>query len=414
MPTQEHREKRRLRALKALEILDTPAEPEYDDLVLITSRLFAAPIALVSLMDSDRQWFKARFGLDLPETQRSIAFCDHVVRSGEPMVVPNATEDERFRDNPLVTGELNIRAYAGVPLRSPEGDVLGTLCFLDSEPRDITEDQVAVLEALSRIVERQFALRRNEIALRAQLATLGRQFELLGEERTRARQFTGDLVHDMRNPITAVTFVLEGLRMRPHPTGETAMIDTAIKAMRGLTHLIDDLLVVQQLRDGRYEPQLSDVSLREVVEEAVETHGAAATPPITIDGLDAFATRVVRTDRRLVSRIVGNLVANAVRYAGEAGPITVRCEHVEGAIQISVQDCGPGVPTADFENIFQRFTQLRRSSKVEGLGFGLAFSRAAARALGGELCARPAAKGAHFELRFPLIAPEAGSNFAPA
>ncbi len=405
------REGRRMRALRELEILDTPAEPEYDDVVYIASRLFSAPIALVSLMDSDRQWFKARYGLDLPETQRSIAFCDHVVRTGEPLVVTDATQEGRFRDNPLVTGDEHIRAYAGVPLRSVEGDVLGTLCFLDRVPRDIDEQQVGALEVLARVLERQFALRASQLALQAQFAQFRQRLVVLQEEQQRSREFAGDLVHDMRNPVASVLFVLEGLMLRRGDEAERKVIGGAVTAMRGLSSLIDDLLIVAQLREGRYALRFQAFDLMELLQESIATHGALASTPIAIQGLSRGVACEVVSDRRMVSRIVGNLVANAVRYANECGPIVVRCEFGTDRLRVMVVDQGPGIPEGEREAVFDRYMQVKLQVKSnDGLGFGLAFSRMAARSMGGDLTIVPTDVGTCFALDLPVH----GAGVGPA
>ena len=130
-------EARRLAVLEAYQLLDTPPDPTLDTLTRLASRLIGVPVALVSLVDERRQWFKSRHGLEASETPREVAFCDHVVRSGEPMVVEDAMAYPRFRDNPLVTGQPHVRFYAGVPLQVPQGVVLCTLCAIDHQPRTL-------------------------------------------------------------------------------------------------------------------------------------------------------------------------------------------------------------------------------------------------------------------------------------
>lgn len=146
----------RLRALHELGLLDTPPEERFDRLTRLASRLFNAPIALVSLVDSDRQWFKSRVGFEPAETSREASFCAHAISDEEIMVVPDATADDRFRDNPLVVDSPNIRFYAGCPVKAPDGTNLGTLCIIDHEPRDLASDDADLLRDLAGMVENEF------------------------------------------------------------------------------------------------------------------------------------------------------------------------------------------------------------------------------------------------------------------
>lgn len=154
-PPNPENETRRLAALHALRILDTPAEERFDRITRIAQKLFDVPIALVSLVDAERQWFKSRVGLDASETPREISFCGHAILQTGPFVVSNALEDERFRNNPLVTGDPNIRFYAGQPLQDIEGNKLGTLCLIDRHPRKLDKDQLQLLHDLGIWVENE-------------------------------------------------------------------------------------------------------------------------------------------------------------------------------------------------------------------------------------------------------------------
>ncbi|MES9967276.1 MAG: PAS domain S-box protein [Sedimenticola sp.] len=143
----------RMDALCRLNILDTPSEERFDRITRVAQRHFNVPIALVSLVDNDRQWFKSRQGLDAEETSRDISFCGHAIHNEHIFYIPNAAEDPRFADNPLVTVAPNIRFYAGAPLHAPGGERIGTLCIIDSEPREFSSDELSVLRDLADSVE---------------------------------------------------------------------------------------------------------------------------------------------------------------------------------------------------------------------------------------------------------------------
>lgn len=150
-------ERERLATLRDLNILDTPAEEKFDRLTRLARRLFDVPIALVSLVDESRQWFKSSDGLDALETPRDISFCGHAILGSEVFVIPDATQDRRFAGNPLVLDGPEIRFYAGCPLRAENGQPLGTLCLIDRNPREFDAEDVSSLQDLAAMAERELA-----------------------------------------------------------------------------------------------------------------------------------------------------------------------------------------------------------------------------------------------------------------
>ena len=174
----------RLRTLRSYKILDTKPEERFDELTRLAALICGVPISLISLIDADRQWFKSRFGLDVQETPRAQAFCTHAIMQPEMFVVPDASQDDRFAHNPLVTGDPHIRFYAGAPLAARDGHLLGTLCVIDREPHTLTFGQTEALRILSRLVianvELQNDLRELKNALAARDAAEGPSGESAG------------------------------------------------------------------------------------------------------------------------------------------------------------------------------------------------------------------------------------------
>jgi anti-sigma regulatory factor (Ser/Thr protein kinase) len=160
----------RLAALRRYRILDTGPERAFDDLTLLASHVCGTPMALITLVDADRQWFKSHVGIAVAETSRTVSFCAHAIQQRDLFVVPDARADPRLRDNPLVTGDPHIRFYAGAPLVTPDGHALGTLCVVDRVTRTLTAEQLAALDALRRQVESQLELRLKLLELQQALA----------------------------------------------------------------------------------------------------------------------------------------------------------------------------------------------------------------------------------------------------
>src|ERR1039457_3656402 len=153
------KEIQRLKILWEYDVLDTVPEEVFDDLTELAARICEAPIALISLIDEKRQWFKSKFGLSTQETSRDVSFCAHAIQSEGLFIIPDATKDKRFAHNPLVTSDPKIRFYAGAPLITPDGHALGTLCVIDQKPRQLAATQQEALTLLARHVVTQLELR---------------------------------------------------------------------------------------------------------------------------------------------------------------------------------------------------------------------------------------------------------------
>jgi GAF domain-containing protein len=163
----QHNEAKRLKVLWQYDVLDTVPEEVFDDLTELAARICEAPIALISLVDEDRQWFKSKVGVTLTETSRDISFCAHAIKQADLFIIPDATKDVRFASNPLVISDPKIRFYAGAPLITPDGHALGSLCVIDKVPRQLRREQQQALKVLSRHVMTQLELRRHASELAA-------------------------------------------------------------------------------------------------------------------------------------------------------------------------------------------------------------------------------------------------------
>jgi anti-sigma regulatory factor (Ser/Thr protein kinase) len=253
----------RLAALRKYKILDTAPETAFDDLTLIASQICGTPIALISLVDEHRQWFKSRVGLDIHETSRSIAFCSHAIQQRGIFSVPDALDDQRFREHPMVVAEPYIRFYAGAPIVTPEGHALGTLCVIDHVPRQLTIEQARALDALRRQVEAQLELRRNLTELEGALA-----------ERDRAESEQAKLVIELRESLNSVNKLSALI-----PLSSGCELNMVIPATPAGIEMVSEG-VVQLLKTKQWsEDQIVkvDLSLQEALANGIR-HGCNGDP----------------------------------------------------------------------------------------------------------------------------------------
>ena len=253
----------RLAALRRYKILDTEPEQAFDDLALLASHICGTPIALITLIDADRQWFKARVGMTIKETARSLSFCTHAIKQRDVYVVPDARHDDLFRDNPFVATEPGVRFYAGAPLVTPDGHALGTLCVVDQVPRTLTKEQAQALEALKRQAEAQLELRANLMQLKAALV-----------ERDKAEAEQAELIVELRSALDEVKKLSSLV-----PYCSTCQFDMVIPANPTEIPTVTEG-VLQLLRDKEWaEDEIIEVelALQEALANAIR-HGAKGDP----------------------------------------------------------------------------------------------------------------------------------------
>lgn len=382
----------RLAALESYDILDTEREQAYDDFTLLAAQICGTPIALISLIDQRRQWFKSQIGLDIQETPRDQAFCAHAIIDNRTLIVGDAMNDKRFQDNPLVLGAPEIRFYAGAPLVTAEGHGLGTLCVIDRVPRTLSAEQVAALEALSRQLMTHLDLRRANIALR--------------EAESAKKAFVAHVSHELRTPLTsirgALALVLDGDPALDPDSRELLL--AGHRSANRLLALVNDLLDLEKVGSGELSVQKQECAVSAVLERARET-----VKPIAGDaGVSltiAPTTISLVADPERLAQVVINLLANAVRFSPKGGTVSVMVEPHGSHVHILIDDQGPGVPAAFRDRIFEPFKQVEGSAahKKGGTGLGLAISQAIVKEHGGWIDVGDApAGGARFTIGLPV------------
>ena len=371
----------RLESLHQYNILDTPPEAGFDDIVRVAAAICETPICLVSFVSFDRQWFKARTGLEACETTLDRSVCAHVVEARALLVIPDLTQDPRTRANPLVTGPPAIRFYAGAPLITPEQQVLGALCVIDDRPRPagLTPAQRDALSVLANQVMIQLELRRiNEARERDLLAAIGAS-EL-------REQFIAVLGHDLRNPLAAISSGIQMLHRSPPKQTTDRVLGMMQRSARRMSGLIDNVLDFARGRlGGGFPVSREPTLLRPVLEHVVaELHSIWPERKILTEfTLD----RRVDCDPARIAQLFSNLIGNALTHGAPDGPVTVCAVTGEGGFELSVANLSARIPPETLERLFHPFVRGERAAEGQGLGLGLYIAAQIAGAHGGRLSA---------------------------
>ena len=256
-------EKARVEALHKYKILDTDPEKAFDDLTILAAHICQTPVALISLIDSERQWFKSKVGIDVTETPREVSFCAVAIQQPNLFIVPDATKDPRFSANPFVVSDPKVRFYAGAPFTSSDGHPLGTLCVVDVVPRELTPSQENALLALSRQVQAQFELRKNLKDLRAAL-----------EERDRAEAERDRTIVDLQQALDHVQR-LSGLL----PACSACKLDVTIPASpNAISGVVDGVMqIAREMKCAEGNEYQIELALREALANAI-VHGCDNDP----------------------------------------------------------------------------------------------------------------------------------------
>ncbi|WP_067509837.1 GAF domain-containing protein [Actinoplanes sp. TFC3] len=360
----------RLAALYELGILDSEPEKDFDDIVSLASGVCGVPMSLVSLVDADRQWFKARIGTDLTETSRDMSFCAHAMLGKDLMVVPDATKDARFSDNPLVGEAGGVRFYAGAPLITTDGFPLGALCVVDSAPRQLRIEQLQALRALARQVTSQIELRRYAVALANTTARL-QEFE-------RRKDDLADLVGGkLRAPLRLVHTYLQDLGHTGTHNAELAdLVGRATAAhVREFTDLLEHLTSMAESGQGSESLHMRQIDLTRLTQRAVEAvRPIAATKQIWILNQAGGPSLPIIADPVRLEQVIMHLLFAAVKYTPTGGRVRVGTEVESGpAVRLDDMDLPGGTRPDLFPHLY--YGAIANPSAVPGPDRGLAVAK---------------------------------------
>jgi signal transduction histidine kinase len=357
----------RLAALRDTQVLDTAPEEDFDDIALLASEICGTPMGLVSLVDEDRQWFKARTGLGIGETTRESSFCAHAITGHELLEVSDATTDPRFAENPMVAAEDGIRFYAGAPVVLDGTYSVGTVCVVDHVPRELSAGQRRALRSLARHTAVQLELRR--YARHAgEITDRMRQLDRMKDS------FLTNVSHELRTPLSTIRGYLEIL-LEGESDAETARRFLSVMERNSdrLLRLIDELLLVARLTEEGMQLDLAELDLADVVHQVViGCRPLAEHRHVRLVDHTQQPTPT-RGDAKRLAQALNHLVVNAIKFTGAGGEITMRCTAADEP-ELIITDTGMGIAREDLPHVFDRFYRCAAADvmAVPGPGLGLA------------------------------------------
>jgi signal transduction histidine kinase len=367
-------EDKRLAKLLGYNILDTPDENDFDELVNLASQICKTPISLISLLDDKRQWFKARHGLNVTETPKEISFCQHAIKEEQLFIVNDALLDVRFNNNPLVIGAPDIRFYAGMPLTTTDGFNLGTLCVIDTVPRILNEAQKEALKIISKQVTKQLDLK-NSIHKERELNLILNKNQIELQEANKAKdKLFGIVAHDLRAPINNIKALLnlyengdiEGQELKEFLTNLSHKVNDT-------SELLENLLSWAKFQLSNSLVNRTKVNLTLLIANEINRNKKAAEAKgiHLINNITKDFTRWVDID--MISMVLRNLLSNAVKFCSKNDTITLDIQNINNQLVISVKDTGLGISKDNLSKLFNNNDSISTygTNKEKGIGIGL-------------------------------------------
>jgi signal transduction histidine kinase len=359
----------RLQDLYSLGILDTPEEDEFSDIVELASRICKTPISLISLVDYSRQWFKAKVGINATETPRDISFCGHaIVMDNDFFEVPDAMKDIRFLDNPLVTGEPNIRYYAGVQLISKKGFHIGMLCVNDTKPNKLTDEQIFALKVLGNHVAKLLDLRITKKQSDEKSKKIESQNEVL-------QRMLSIIAHDVRGPIGSLKQIFELSEANMlDPTSKQELLNLSKFQIDNVLTLLNNLVEWGKIKLEDRKNGNEHVKVKATVDHEINNISLAATlKNNTVLNLVEESVEL-HIDPDMLQFIIRNLLTNANKFTKE-GKIIIFSDRDEQYTKLTLNDTGIGMTKQMVENLLQKndmvTTPGTNNEKGSGIGFKL-------------------------------------------
>lgn len=367
LPQIPQNEKERLDALLAYQILDSAPEKDFDDIVKLASEICQTPISTITLIDKDRQWFKSKIGLEFSEGARETSFCAHTLtKPKETMIVSDSLLDERFFDNPLVDGSPNIRCYVGVPLVDPSGYALGSLCVIDTQPRNLDNFQLLALEKLANQVINLLELRKKNFQLLENHNSLLSKYKDL-------EQFASVVSHDIKSPLNNIIMLTKMLQETNEDKLDAEgiqMLDYIYKSSEELKKLVDAILVYYKY-DNEQVVTNENLRLNDFMQYLINI----------LDTKNEFEfilpdkNHKFHSNKMALGQIFYNLISNSIKYNDKPkGIIAIDFSESDDYYMISIKDNGSGIDKSNFDKIFNVFETLGKTDRFAAKGTGIGLS----------------------------------------
>ncbi|MDB5086789.1 MAG: hypothetical protein JWR09_783 [Mucilaginibacter sp.] len=357
----------RLAALQSYNIFDTAEEKDFDQLTSLASAICGVPIALITFIDEKRQWFKSHWGTDITENLRELSFCTHAIASNdEIMIVSDARMDDRFADNPMVTGPTQVRFYAGVPLVNEDGYALGTLCVIDLQIQTLNPLQIEALKVLGKQVVDKLELKRKVLYLEKANHDLLNSNMLI-------QKFASTAAHDIKNPLSSILLTSQALKIRQEKLqdeGCLRLLDLNITSTKNLIELVEEMLAYSK------SPSLllsnkQQFELNRLVTKVVSMLVVPANVQIILPEED----HSIYFSAIAFEQILLNLLSNAIRYTNKPKSIiTIRFEQDDDFYRLEVEDNGIGIAEQFHEKIFANNFTLKITDRYNEKGSGIGLS----------------------------------------
>lgn len=383
-------EEERIKALRRYDILDSPPDGSFDKLTKLAAKLLKVPIAIIGLVDTDRIWFKSRYGLDTQQIDREKGLCASAILSDDFYQVENAVTDQRTLANPLVTGAFGLRFYAAYPLKTKDGYNLGTFCVMAKEPRILTQEETGILKDLRDITMDQIELR-----LASRISAI------------QHNQILNTTAHDLKNPLTTIPVRADLIKLKKNdPDIVDAMCDQIKLASLNMVGIIDELLQSGSMEAGQVRMLLTKLDVSFLVGNVVAMNQPLAEKKGQSINFSATTDMYVNADEGKLNEIVDNLINNAIKYSPADTNIFVRVKALGKNAVIEVEDEGPGLTIEDKNQLFQRFTRLsaQPTGGENSTGLGLSIVKVLVEAHDGRIFAESEGenRGAKFSVELPL------------